>query len=771
MSTNVVIVESPAKAKTIEGYLGKDFRVLSSYGHIRDLPKDNHSVDVANGFEPKYVVSEEKKQLVKDLRKATDKADVVWLATDEDREGEAISWHLQQTLELAPEKTRRIVFSEITKNAILKAIERPRQVDVDLVNAQQARRVLDRLVGFDLSPILWKRVKPGLSAGRVQSVAVRILVEREREIQAFASESSFRVVGEFTTKGIPFKAELNKRFENEAAARDFLEACGPATHTVLSVETRPATRKPAAPFTTSTLQQEASRKLGFSVTRTMRVAQNLYEAGHITYMRTDSTNLSEFAVTAAAEAITASYGAEYSTPRAHHGKQSKGAQEAHEAIRPTDFAVPGISAESDAKRLYDLIWKRAIASQMADARIENTTAVLDISTRPEQFQAKGQVITFEGFLKVYLESTDDEGAEEGDKGRLPALVAGEHPDRIRATATQRFTKHAPRYTEAALVKQLEELGIGRPSTYAPTIDTIVKRGYAVKKDLEGKPREFRVLTLEGARIDDRTDVENTGAEKAKLFPTDIGTKVTDFLLKNAEFIMDYHFTAAVESKFDVIAQGRMDWRTMLGEFYSQLRGVVEGPIEDLADRILGTDPATGKAVLVRVGRYGSLAQIGTQDDPEKRYAPLRADQSIATITLEEALDLFKLPRQLGDWNGKVVSVGIGRFGPYIRHDGAFVSIKAADGDDPFTVTLERAIELIAAKQAADANALIKTFDEDPDVRVLNGRYGPYIKAGKLNATIPKGEDPTGVSWLRAQELIEIAKAKPARGPRRGGKKS
>ncbi|MGA1374286.1 MAG: DNA topoisomerase, partial [Flavobacteriales bacterium] len=665
-------------------------------------------------------------------------------------------------LELAPEKPRRPVFSEITKNASLKAIERPRQVDVDLVNAQQARRVLDRLVGFDLSPILWKRVKPGLSAGRVQSVAVRILVDREREINAFASESSFRVVGEFTTKSIPFKAELNKRFADEAAAREFLEACGPATHTVLSVETRPATRKPAPPFTTSTLQQEASRKLGFSVTRTMRVAQNLYEAGHITYMRTDSTNLSEFALSAAATAITASFGADYSTPRAHHGKQAKGAQEAHEAIRPTDFAVPSISGESDARRLYELIWKRAIASQMADARIENTTAVIDVSSRSEQFQAKGQVITFEGFLKVYLESTDDEQAEDSDKGRLPALVAGEHPERIRATATQRFTKHAPRYTEAALVKQLEELGIGRPSTYAPTIDTIVKRGYAAKKDLEGKPREFRVLTLEGTHIDGRTDVENTGAEKAKLFPTDIGTKVTDFLLKNAEFIMDYHFTAQVEEKFDVIAQGRMDWRKMLGEFYATLRGVVEGPMEDLADRILGTDPVTGKVVLVRVGRYGSLAQIGTQDDPDKRFAPLRPDQSIETITLDEALDLFKMPRALGEWNGKSVSVGIGRFGPYVRHDGLFVSIKAADGDDPFTVTLERAIELIAAKQAADANALIKVFDEDADVRVLNGRYGPYIKAGKLNAAIPKGEDAAGMSWVRAQELIEVAKAKPVR---------
>jgi DNA topoisomerase-1 len=528
------------------------------------------------------------------------------------------------------------------------------------------------------------------------------------------------------------------------------------------VETRPATRKPAPPFTTSTLQQEASRKLGFSVTRTMRVAQNLYEAGHITYMRTDSTNLSEFALSAAATAITASFGADYSTPRAHHGKQAKGAQEAHEAIRPTDFAVPSISGESDARRLYELIWKRAIASQMADARIENTTAVIDVSSRSEQFQAKGQVITFEGFLKVYLESTDDEQAEDSDKGRLPALVAGEHPDRIRATATQRFTKHAPRYTEAALVKQLEELGIGRPSTYAPTIDTIVKRGYAAKKDLEGKPREFRVLTLEGTHIDGRTDVENTGAEKSKLFPTDIGTKVTDFLLKNAEFIMDYHFTAQVEEKFDVIAQGRMDWRKMLAEFYGTLRGVVEGPMEDLADRILGTDPVTGKVVLVRVGRYGSLAQIGTQDDPDKRFAPLRPDQSIETITLDEALDLFKMPRALGEWNGKSVSVGIGRFGPYVRHDGMFVSIKAADGDDPFTVTLERAIELIAAKQAADANALIKVFDEDADVRVLNGRYGPYIKAGKLNAAIPKGEDAAGMSWVRAQELIEIAKAKPVR---------
>ncbi len=764
MSKNLVIVESPAKAKTIEGYLGKDFVVKSSYGHIRDLAKGNESVDVEQGFEPQYIVADDKKQLVKELKQAAAKAEIVWLATDEDREGEAISWHLYETLKLKPESTKRIVFSEITKNAILKSIEHPRTVDINLVNAQQARRILDRLVGFDLSPVLWKKVKPGLSAGRVQSVAVRIIVEREREIAAFQSKADFRVVGEFIADGLNVKAPLNQRFQNEADAHAFLTDCTSAEHKVVSLVTKPAKRKPTAPFTTSTLQQEASRKLGFSVSRTMRVAQGLYESGLITYMRTDSTNLSDDAVKQAKNVITQEYGKEYSNPKQFKGKKSKGAQEAHEAIRPSDLSRKAMTGERDQERLYDLIWKRTVASQMADAELENTTATIDVSTRSELFAAKGQVITFEGFLKVYLEGKDEEGDEQEQDGRLPAMKEGQILNRTRIIATQRFSKHAPRYTEASLVKRLEELGIGRPSTYAPTISTVQKRGYVEKADRDGTPRDFRVLTLEGGSVKDQTDTENTGVERAKLFPTDIGMVVNDFLLKHFVQIMDFNFTAEVEEKFDVIAQGQMDWRNMLKDFYQGFKKNVDETQENAerasGERILGKHPESGKTVLVRIGRYGPLAQIGDPEDEEKEFASLLKSQSLESITMEEALDLFKLPRKLGELDGKVISAAIGRFGPYVRHDGSFVSLKVDEGDDPYTVTLERATELVLAKRAADAKALIKVFDEDETVRIIEGRWGPFIKAGKVNARIPKDEDALSIDWARAQELIEEAAKRP-----------
>jgi len=742
MSKNLVIVESPAKAKTIEGYLGKDFVVKSSYGHIRDLAKGNESVDVEQGFEPQYIVADDKKQLVKELKQAAAKAEIVWLATDEDREGEAISWHLYETLKLKPESTKRIVFSEITKNAILKSIEHPRTVDINLVNAQQARRILDRLVGFDLSPVLWKKVKPGLSAGRVQSVAVRIIVEREREIAAFQSKADFRVVGEFIADGLNVKAPLNQRFQNEADAHAFLTDCTSAEHKVVSLVTKPAKRKPTAPFTTSTLQQEASRKLGFSVSRTMRVAQGLYESGLITYMRTDSTNLSDDAVKQAKNVITQEYGKEYSNPKQFKGKKSKGAQEAHEAIRPSDLSRKTMTGERDQERLYDLIWKRTVASQMADAELENTTATIDVSTRSELFAAKGQVITFEGFLKVYLEGKDEEGDEQEQDGRLPAMKEGQILNRTRIIATQRFSKHAPRYTEASLVKRLEELGIGRPSTYAPTISTVQKRGYVEKADRDGTPRDFRVLTLEGGSVKDQTDTENTGVERAKLFPTDIGMVVNDFLLKHFVQIMDFNFTAEVEEKFDVIAQGQMDWRNMLKDFYQGFKKNVDETQENAerasGERILGKHPESGKTVLVRIGRYGPLAQIGDPEDEEKEFASLLKSQSLESITMEEALDLFKLPRKLGELDGKVISAAIGRFGPYVRHDGSFVSLKVDEGDDPYTVTLERATELVLAKRAADAKALIKVFEEDETVRIIEGRWGTLHQGGESQCQNPQG---------------------------------
>jgi len=763
MPKNLVIVESPAKAKTIEGYLGKDFVVKSSFGHIRDLAKGDAAIDKENNFTPKYEVSDDKKKVIAELKKAMKGTEMVWLATDEDREGEAISWHLVEALKLKPENTKRIVFHEITKPAILKAIENPRTVDIDLVNAQQARRILDRIVGFDLSPVLWKKIKPGLSAGRVQSVGVKIIVDREREIDAHISSSKFRVVGDFKTlEEKNLKAECKTRFKTEEEAEAFLSDCVSSTHSIKSLETKPAKKKPTAPFTTSTLQQEASRKLGFSVSRTMSVAQKLYEAGRITYMRTDSVTLSDLALDGAADAITAAYGDEYCERRTFANK-SKGAQEAHEAIRPTDFAVSTHKGKAEEQKLYALIWKRAIASQMSDARLEKTTVTIDISKSTELFVARGEVITFEGFLKVYLEGNDDENDEDA-KGILPAMRNGEEMARVSIIATQKFVNHPPRYTEASLVKRLEELGVGRPSTYASTISVIQRRGYVEMPEREGTLRNYRVLQLNGTELSNSTETENTGAERNKLAPTDIGIVVNDFLIKHFSSIVDYNFTADVETQFDVIAEGRKDWQKMIGEFYKPFKSLVEDALEserESGERVLGTDPTTGKQVLVRIGRFGPMAQLGLADDDDKKFSSLRPGQTLRSITIEEALMLFKLPRKLGEYEGKVVSTSIGRFGPYVVHHSKFVSIKKDTDDDPYTIELERAIELIEEKRAADEAALLKVFAEDETVRIINGRWGPFIKAGKKNVKIPKGEDHEGIDWARAQELIVEHDNKPA----------
>ncbi|WP_306640311.1 type I DNA topoisomerase [Sanyastnella coralliicola] len=764
MPKNLVIVESPAKAKTIEGYLGKDFVVRSSYGHVRDLPKSDLAIDVENDFTPVYEVSSDKKKLITELKKLAKEAEIVWLATDEDREGEAISWHLAETLKIDASKTRRIVFSEITKNAILRAIDNPRTVDVNLVNAQQARRVLDRLVGFELSPVLWKKVKPSLSAGRVQSVAVRIIVEREREINDFKATSSFRVIAMFNLERGELKAELPKRFATEEEAMAFLNECLGSSYSIQNLETKPSKKSPASPFTTSTLQQEASRKLGFSVSQTMVVAQRLYESGRITYMRTDSVNLSDLALNQAKEVIGNNYGDEYAQTRKYSSK-SKGAQEAHEAIRPTDLGLQKIEGDSGEQRLYDLIWKRTIASQMADAKLEKTTATIAISGSSSTLQAKGEVIKFEGFLKVYLEGTDDED-EETTKGMLPPLNIGQELELKHINATERFSQHPPRYTEASLVRKLEELGIGRPSTYAPTISTVQKRGYVVKEDRDGRERQYRVLKLENEAISKDTATENTGAERGKLFPTDIGIVVNDFLVDNFEDILDYNFTANVEEEFDSIARGEVAWNEMIRNFYGDFHTNVEETIETseraTGERALGDHPESGKPIIARIGRYGPMIQIGDSEDEDKQFASLLPDQSITNITLEEALDLFKLPRQLGEFEGEAVSAAIGRFGPYVRHNKSFVSIKEDEGDDPYTITLERAIELIKAKREADAKAIIQTWDEEPDIRVLNGRYGPYIKAGKKNVKIPKDKKAEELTLEEVRELVANAPDRPAR---------
>lgn len=759
MAKNLLIVESPAKAKTIEGYLGKDFTVKSSYGHIRDLIKSEDAIDIGNNFAQKYEVPADKKQVVSELKKLAKEAETVWLASDEDREGEAISWHLYDTLDLKENKTKRIVFHEITKPAILRAIENPRTINYNLVNAQQARRVLDRLVGFELSPVLWKKVKPSLSAGRVQSVAVRLIVEREREINKFNAEASFRIVALFGKGREAFRAELPERFAQQEQAEQFLKDCAEAMFSIKSLETRPTKRSPAAPFTTSTLQQEASRKLGFSVSRTMSVAQKLYESGFITYMRTDSVNLSDVALNAAAQEITSSYGPQYHQHRKYKTK-SANAQEAHEAIRPTYFNQHTIDGDNAEKRLYDLIWKRAIASQMSEAQFEKTTAKIDISTRKEDLVAIGEVMKFDGFLKVYLESSDeeDDNAQEGDNAILPPLQIGQQLTLQEMTATERYSRPPARYTEASLVKKLEELGIGRPSTYAPTISTVQNRGYVVKEDREGKLRNYRVLTLKDKAIRQEQKTENTGAERGKLFPTDIGAVVNDFLIQHFKGIVDYHFTAGVEKQFDEIAQGMKEWTDMIRNFYHPFHQNVESTIQTAdkarGERELGVHPDSGKKVSVRIGRYGPFVQIGENDDEDKpAYASLRAGQMLETITLEDALELFKLPKKVGVFEDKDMTVAIGKFGPYIRHNNSFYSL--GKDIDPMSVTEQQAIAIIEDKRKKDAERVIKTFDEDPDVKILNGRWGPYIEFGKLNVKIPKEiKDPQVLSYDECKALAD-----------------
>ena len=755
MSKNLVIVESPAKAKTIEGFLGEGFVVKSSFGHVRDLAKKGLGVDIENKFTPTYEISPDKTKVVSELKSLAKKADTVWLATDEDREGEAISWHLYESLGLDGKNTKRIVFHEITKPAIKNAIANPRTIDKHLVDAQQARRILDRLVGFELSPILWKKVRPSLSAGRVQSVAVRLIVEREREIMNFKSTSTYKVVANFVSGKSVVKAELNKKFATHDEAKAFLKKCESADFTIESVETKPTKKSPSAPFTTSTLQQEAARKLGFSVAQTMVVAQRLYESGKITYMRTDSVNLSDTAIGQATEAITGNYGANYLNIRQYKTK-SKGAQEAHEAIRPTYIQNSTIEGDSADKRLYDLIWKRTIASQMSDAELEKTTAVITVSNASEKFVAQGEVLKFDGFLKVYLEGTDDED-EENQEGMLPPIKVGEKLNANEITATQRFTHHPARYTEASLVKKLEELGIGRPSTYAPTISTVQKRGYVVKEDREGVQRNYSVITLKGNKITEETKTEGTGAEKNKMFPTDIGMVVNDFLLKEFPQILDFHFTAKVEEEFDEIAEGKINWTKMLSDFYKPFHKSVENTSENSerasGERLLGVDHVTGKNVYVRIGRFGPMAQLGEGDDENNKpkFASLRRDQRLETITFEEALDLFKLPRTVGEFEGKEMVVAVGRFGPYVRHNSVFVSLKKED--DPMTVSADRCIELILAKRQAEIDKYIKTFPENPEVQVLNGRWGPYLVVGDNNFKLPKGVDPKGLSL---QDCLDIA---------------
>jgi DNA topoisomerase-1 len=763
MAKNLLIVESPAKAKTIEGYLGKDFTVKSSYGHIRDLIKSEDAIDTANNFTQKYEVPADKKQVVSELKKLAKEAEMVWLASDEDREGEAISWHLFETLGLKDATTKRIVFHEITKPAILRAIDAPRKIDYNLVNAQQARRVLDRLVGFELSPVLWKKVKPSLSAGRVQSVAVRLIVDRERDINKFKSEAAFKIVAIFGKGKEAFKAELPERFSRQEDAEKFLNDCIGAAFEIRSLETKPAKRSPAAPFTTSTLQQEASRKLGYSVARTMQVAQRLYESGYISYMRTDSVNLSETALDAAQKEIISAYGDKYHQLRKYKTKNAS-AQEAHEAIRPTYFNNHTIDGEPAEKRLYELIWKRAIASQMSEAQFEKTTAKISISSRREELTANGEVMKFDGFLKVYLESDDDEEEDtqqDGENTMLPPLTRGQRLALQEMSATERFSRPPARYTEASLVKKLEELGIGRPSTYAPTISTIQNRGYVVKEEREGKIRHFRVLTLKGDSVIKEDKTENTGAERGKLFPTDIGSVVNDFLVLHFNDIVDFNFTASVEKQFDEIAQGLKEWTAMLHDFYNPFHKEVQSTIETAdkatGERELGVHPESGKKISVRIGRYGPFVQVGesaTEENKEEKplYASLRAGQSIETISLEEALELFKLPKVVGEYEDKVMKVAIGRFGPYISHNGAFISLPKEI--DPLDVTEEEAIGLIEAKRKKDAEKLIKAFDEDPAVKVLNGRWGPYIEFGKLNVKIPKDKDPLTLTYEECKALAD-----------------
>lgn len=766
MAKNLVIVESPAKAKTIEKFLGKDFEVLSSYGHIRDLKKKDFSVDIEHNYKPIYEIPADKKKLVETLKQEADKADMVWLASDEDREGEAIAWHLFEVLKLKPEKTKRIVFHEITKDAILHAIENPRDIDLNRVDAQQARRVLDRIVGFELSPVLWKKVKPALSAGRVQSVAVRLIVEREREISAFKPEAAYRVIGEFLLPGGELlKAELSQRLKTEDEAKALLEACKTARFSIGDVTVKPAKKSPAAPFTTSTLQQEAARKLGFSVAQTMMVAQRLYEAGHITYMRTDSVNLSSLAINTTKDEIVKTLGERYLHIRNYH-THTKGAQEAHEAIRPTYISHHEINASSQEKRLYELIWKRTIASQMSDAELEKTTATIAVSGRKEHFVAVGEVLKFDGFLKVYMESTDDEGDAEGNDKMLPALAKGDVLTLSSVTATERFSQAPARYTEASLVRKLEELGIGRPSTYAPTISTIQQREYVEKGDRKGTERKYRMLTLHDGKIESGEKTELTGADKGKLLPTDIGVVVNDFLTEYFPDILNYNFTANVERQFDDIAEGKTVWNDEIDHFYKLFHPVVESALalrleHKVGERVLGTDPKSGRPVSVKIGRFGPLVQIGTPEDTEKPlFASLLKGQSMSTITLEEALKLFDLPRTLGDFEGKTVVVGIGRFGPYIRHDGKYVSLPKEF--TPQGVSLEDAIMLIQQKREQESQRLIKKFDEDDELELLNGRFGPYIAYKKKNYKLPKGSEPASLTFADCMKIVEDADKAPAK---------
>ena len=771
MQKNLVIVESPAKAKTIEKYLGADYKVMSSYGHIRDLKKKDFGVDLKT-FEPQYEIPADKRKVVTELRAQAKKSEAVWLASDEDREGEAISWHLAEVLGLDPKETRRIVFHEITKPAILSAIEHPRHIDLNLVDAQQARRVLDRLVGFKLSPVLWRKVRPSLSAGRVQSVAVRLIVEREREIQQFKPESSYRVTAVFEVPASNgsitlLKAELNKRFATRDEAQTFLEKCKEATFTIDAITTRPTKRNPAPPFTTSTLQQEAARKLGFPVAVTMRVAQSLYESGLITYMRTDSMNLSDLCLNSCGPVISSLMGDEYHQRRTYH-THSKGAQEAHEAIRPTDMNRQTIEGDTREQRLYELIWKRTIACQMADAKLERTTVNIAVSETDEMFQATGEVVRFDGFLRVYRESQgDDENANADESKLLPPMNEGEALQRREVVAQQRFSQQPARYTEASLVHKMEELGIGRPSTYAPTISTIQNREYVVKGDAEGTPRNYDQLTLQSDTISETTQSENVGSNRGKLVPTDIGLVVNDFLMEYFPEIMDYNFTANVEKQFDEVAEGKENWTEMISNFYQDFEPQVERTLNEktehrVGERELGVDPKSGKPVSVKIGRFGPVVQMGTPSDDEKpQFANLTKGQSIETITLEEALELFKLPRTLGELEGQVVKANVGRFGPYVQLGKLFVSIPK--GEDPMDITLERAAELIQEKRLKEEQSHLKQFDEDPDLEVRAGRWGPYIAYKGKNYKLPKSdaERATELTYDECKKIIEAEAKKPA----------
>ncbi|MDR2918917.1 MAG: type I DNA topoisomerase [Tannerella sp.] len=771
MQKNLVIVESPAKAKTIEKFLGKDYHVMSSYGHIRDLKAKEFSIDIENNYTPDYVIPADKKKLVSELKKAAKDAELVLLASDEDREGEAIAWHLSEALNLEKKNSKRIVFHEITKNAITQAIENPRDINIDLVNAQQARRVLDRMVGFEVSPILWRKVKPALSAGRVQSVAVRLIVEREREIQRFTSEASFRVIADFLLSDgkTHLKAELNRRLKDEKEVNTFLESCRSATFAIDDITTKPGKKSPAPPFTTSTLQQEAARKLGFSVSQTMMVAQRLYESGHITYMRTDSVNLSDLALGTSKEAIISSFGEKYYKFRKFQTK-SKGAQEAHEAIRPTYMSNPEISGSAQEKKLYDLIYKRTIACQMADAELERTTISIGIGALKEKFVAVGEVIKFDGFLHVYMESTDEDTEKEQENGLLPPVQLNEKLGMQEIVATERFTQRPPRYTEASLVRRLEELGIGRPSTYAPTIQTIQNREYVIRGDKPGEERTYQIVTLKNGKIMPDKQTETAGADRNKLIPTDIGIVVNDFLTEYFPDILDYNFTANVEKEFDAIAEGKLVWTNALDKFYKFFHPIVEATSaikteRKVGERSLGTDPKTGEPVFVKIGRYGPIVQIGEAhaDDktaPKPRFASLMKGQSIETITLEEAMKLFDLPRTVGTFEGEEMVAAVGRFGPFIRHSGKFISIPKTL--NPLSITQEEAIQLIEEKRDKESKRHIKAFAEEPGLEILNGRYGPYIAFNGSNFRIPKGTEAEKLTLEECRKIIADADKKPAK---------